>query len=150
MAIKSQHFAQTQNFARQPVRPQDCGANEKLFVAQTPAAYAAQAVSETFDLCVIPAGSRILPTGSLECAAGAASSTLNIGLKKLDGTVISATQIASAVNISAAGVKAINNGAAFAGNGYIATEDVLAYATFTGATNQANQAITVYLPVTGR
>lgn len=149
--IKSQHFQQTNDYARQPVRPQDSGANLKVYVAQAPAAYAAQGIGETFDLFEVPKGARILPWGSVECAAGAASSTLNIGLRKAsDGTVVSATQIASAVNLTAAGIKAINNGAGFAGDGYIASEDMVAYATFTGATSAANQKITVYLPVTGR
>lgn len=148
MAIQSTQYAGLVSAPRVKSRPQDAGNNEKVFVAQTPATYAAQAINELFDMFVLPAGTRILPTGLVECAAGAASSTLNIGIRSLaTGTVVSATQIASAVNLSAAGTKSINNGAAFAGSGYITTEDVIVYGTFTGATSQANQAITVYLPV---
>lgn len=148
MAIQSTQFAGLVSAPRVKIRPQDAGNSEKVFVFQTPTTYAAQAINEIFDMGVIPAGTRILPTGSLECAAGAASSTLNIGLRSLaTGTVVSATQIASAVNIAAAGQKAINNGAGFAGSGYVTPEDMVVYGTFTGATNSANQQITVYLPV---
>lgn len=148
MAIQSTQFAGMQAVPRVKIRPQDGGASEKVLVATTPAAYAAQAVNEIFDLFFIPAGSRVLPFGRVECAAGAASSTLNIGLRSAaTGTVVSATSIASGVNIAAAGIKDANNGAAFAGGGYIAPEDLIAYGTFTGATNSANQAITVYQPI---
>lgn len=148
MAIQSTQYAGTQSAPRVKIRPVDGGASEKTLVATTPTTYAAQAVNELFDLFIIPAGARVLPFGRVECAAGAASSTLSIGLRSLaTGTVISATSIASAVNLTAAGIKDANNGVAFAGGGYVATEDLVCYATFTGATNTANQAITVYLPI---
>lgn len=147
MAIQSTQYAGIVGVPRVKVRATDGGNSEKTLFATTPTTYAAQAINELFDLGVIPAGSRILPFGKLECAAGAASSTLSIGLRSAaTGTVISATQIASAVNLTAAGVKDINNGAAFAGAGYVTTEDVIVYGTFTGATNTANQAISLYLP----
>lgn len=148
MAIQSTQFAGSQSFPRVKIRPSDSGIAEKTFVGSAPATYAAQAVNEIFDLFIIPAGSRVLPFGRVECAAGAASSTLSIGVRSLaTGVVVSATQIASAVNLNAAGLKDANNGAGFAGAGYIAPEDLVCYGTFTGATNTANQAITVYLPV---
>lgn len=148
MAIQSTQYAGLVSAPRVKARPQDAGNDVSVFVGQTPTTYAAQAVSELFDLFVVPAGSRILPTGKLECAAGAASSTMSLGIRsQATGTVVSATQIASAVNLTAAGVKDINNGAGFAGTGYITTEDVIVYGTFTGATNTANQAITVYVEV---
>lgn len=148
MAIDSTQFSGPRSAPPVKVAPTDNGSDVKVFVFQTPATYAAQAVNEIFRMGVIPAGSRILPTGALECAAGAASSTLSIGLRRAsDLSVISATQIASAVNLTAAGVKDINNGAGFAGTGYVAPVDMEVYGTFTGATNTANQQITVYLPV---
>lgn len=147
MAIQSIQYAGIVGVPRVKVRPADNGNSDKVLYANTPATYAAQAVNEVFDLGFIPAGSRLIPTAKVECAAGAGSSTLSIGLRSAaTGTVVSATQIASAVNINAAGVKDANNGAAFAGGGYVTTEDVIAYATFTGATNTANQAISIYLP----
>jgi hypothetical protein len=147
MAIQSTQYAGVVGVPRVKVAPTDNGNSDKVLFATTPATYAAQAVNEIFDIGFIPAGSRILPTGALECAAGAASSTLSIGLRRAStGAVISATQIASAVNLTAAGVKALNNGAGFAGAGYVTPEDVIVYGTFTGATNTANQAISVYLP----
>jgi len=148
MAIQSTQFAGMQAVPRAKIRPQDGGAAKKVLVASTPATYAAQAVNEIFDLFVVPAGSRILPEGYVECAAGASSSTLSIGLRsQATGTVLSATSIASAVNLNAAGIKDATNGAAFAGAGFVTTEDMIAYGTFTGATNTANQAITVYLAI---
>ncbi len=147
MAIQSTQYAGLVSTPRVRPRPQDSGNGDRVFVGSTPATYAAQAVNEIFDLFVIPAGTRVIPFTRVECAAGAASSTLSIGLRSLaTGTVISATSIASGVNLTAAGVKEANNGAAFAGGGFIATEDLVVYGTFTGATNTANQQITVYMP----
>ena len=148
MAIDSTQFTGVNAAPPVKVSPQDGGNEQKTFVWQAPATYAAQAINEIFRMGVIPAGSRILPSSNLECAAGAASSTLNIGLRRAsDLTVISATQIASGVNLTAAGVKPLNNGAGFAGSGYVCPVDMEVYGTFTGATNTANQAITVYLDV---
>jgi hypothetical protein len=146
MAIQSTQYAGLVSTPRVKSRPQDAGNDVVVFVGQTPTTYAAQAINELFDLFIVPAGMRILPTGKLECAAGAASSTMSLGVRSLaTGTVVSATQIASAVNLTAAGVKDLNNGAGFAGTGYITTEESVVYGTFTGATNTANQAITVYV-----
>jgi len=146
MAIQSTQFTGLVSVPRVKIRPQDNGQSVKIVVAQTPTTYVAQVVAELFDLGIIPQGSRLTTNTSVECAAGAASSTLNIGLRSMaTGVVVSATQIASAVNLTAAGTKAANNGAAFAGTGYITPEDMIAYGTFTGATNTANQQITVYL-----
>jgi hypothetical protein len=148
MAIQSTQFAGLSSVPPVKTRPQDGGNGIELFVATTPAAYAAQAVNEVFDLFVVPAGTRILPTGVVECAAGAASSTLSIGVRnRATGVVVSATQLASGINLTAAGVKDINNGVGFGGGGYITTDESVVFGTFTGATNTANQAITVYLPV---
>lgn len=147
MAIQSTQYAGLVAVPRVKVRAQDNGQSEKTVVGSTPATYIAQVVNEIFDIAVIPQGSRILPFGRVECAAGAASSTLSLGLKSLaTGAVVSATAIASGVNLTTAGVKDANNGVNFAGAGYITTEDVVLYGTFTGATNTANQAITVYQP----
>ena len=146
MAITSTQFAGVVSVPRAKVRPQDNGQSVKIVIAQTPTTYIAQVVNELFDMGVIPQGSRLTLNTVVECAAGAVSSTLSIGLRSMaTGVVVSATQIASAVNLNAAGIKAANNGAAFAGTGYICPEDMVAYGTFTGATNTANQQITVYL-----
>ena len=146
MSIQSTQYAGLVSTPRVKIRPQDNGQSEKTIFATTPVTYAAQAVNELFDMGVIPQGSRLTTSSRVECAAGAASSTLNIGLRSAaTGAVISATQIASGVNLTAAGVKDANSGLAFAGVGYVTTEDVIVYGTFTGATNTANQAISVYI-----
>jgi hypothetical protein len=148
MAIQSTQFAGLSAFPPVKIRGIDAGEKDRTLVASTPAAYAAQAVNETFDLFIIPKGARVLPFGRVECAAGASSSTLSIGLRnRATGVVISATSLATGININAAGVKDANNGAAFAGGGFVAADELVAYATFTGATNTANQPITVYQPI---
>lgn len=148
MAIQSTQYAGLVSTPRVKPRPQDSGNHEATFVGTTPTTYTAQAVNEIFDFFIIPSGSRILPTAILECAAGAASSTLNIGIRSLaTGTVVSATQIASALALTTAARLNANNGAAFAGSGYICPEDMVVFGTFTGATNTANQQITLYLPI---
>ncbi|HWU35461.1 MAG TPA: hypothetical protein VN023_09535 [Methylovorus sp.] len=141
MSITSVQQAGAVAVPRVKTSPNDIGNAVKSFFAQTPAAYAAQAVGQTVDFGVIPAGSRILPTGKLSAAAGAASSTLDIGLKNAsDGTVIDADGLAVGVNLTAAGVKDVNGGALVgAGVGYVTPVDVIVYGTFAGATNTANQ-----------
>jgi hypothetical protein len=149
MAIQSTQFAGTVSTPRVKIRPQDAGNQIKMFVAQTPTTYASQAINELFDMTVLPAGTRILPTGTLENAANAASATLSIGLRSLaTGTVISATQLLAATAITTAARTAINTGAAFVnGTGYVTTEDVVVFGTFGGAASTANAQITVYLEV---
>jgi hypothetical protein len=149
MAIQSTQYAGLVSVPRVKPRPQDCGNSEKLFIGQTPTTYIAQTVAEIFDLFIIPAGCRVLPTGVLENATNAASVTLSIGMRSLaTGTVLSATQLLAATAITTAARAPINSGAAFtAGTGFITTEDMVVYATFGGATSTANAQITVYLPV---
>ena len=149
MAIQSTQYAGLVSVPRVKPRPQDCGNEVKMFVANTPTTYVAQAAAETFDLFVIPAGCRVLPFGVLENAANTASLTLSIGMRSLaTGAVLSATQLLAATAITTAARATINSGAAFTpGTGFITTEDMIVYATFAGATSTANAPITVYLPV---
>lgn len=152
MAIISRQYTGAQATPRVKISSRDQGNDVSNFYAESPAVYAAQAVNETFDFGVIPKGSRILANGYIQCAAGAASSTLNVGLRSLaTGTVIDADGIAKVVNLTTAGTKDANNGDLFlTGNGYVTTEDVIVYGTFAGATNTANQVISVNLQyVTG-
>ena len=148
MAIQSTQYAGLVSTPRVRPRPVDSGNHPAMFTATTPTVYASQAIAELFDLCILPSGTRLFPGSMLECAAGAAASTMNVGIRSLaTGAVISATQIATGANLTAAGMKPLNTGLAFAGLGYICLEDVIVYATFTGAASTANQAITIYLDV---
>lgn len=149
MAIQSTQYAGLTAVPRVKPSPVDAGNNVKAFIANTPATYAAQAVGELWDMFVIPAGSRILPFGTLENAANAASTTLSIGLRSLaTGTVVSATQLLAATSIASAARTSINSGAAFtAGTGYVCPEDMIVYGTFGGATTNANVQMSVYLQV---
>lgn len=152
MSIQSVQYAGAVATPRVKAALQDIGNNIKSFFVNTPATYAAQAIGQVFDFGVIPAGSRILPKAELSCAAGAASSTIDIGIKKAsDGTVILANGLAVGIALTTAGIKDANNGTLLAlGTGYITTEDVIIYGTFQGAANTANQQIAVTLSyVTG-
>lgn len=152
MAITSTQYTGQTATPRRKSNPRDQGNNFKIFYAESPDTYTAQAIAERFDFGVIPKGSRIVPTGVVQCAAGAASSTLDIGIRSLaTGTVIDIDGLAKVVNLTTAGVKPVNTGDLFlTGNGYVTTEDVIVYGTFQGATNTANQKISLTLQyVTG-
>lgn len=118
----------------------------RVFFAAMPAVFAAPAINDTILLGKIPAKSRILG-GKLTCAAGTASSTLDIGVRKAkDQTVISATGITAAVDTAAAGTKDVLTGALVSnGLSYVTNEDVEVYATVKGAVLAANQVLSLHL-----
>jgi hypothetical protein len=88
-----------------------------------------------------------LAEGIVGCAAGTATSVLDIGLRKTkDGTVIDADGIAVGIDIAAAGTKSAINGALITnGAEYVTTEEVDVYATVRVAALAANQALKVEL-----
>jgi hypothetical protein len=102
-------------------------------------------IGDTVYLGRIPQGARI--TGSwVNCAAGTASSTLDLGLRKTsDKTVIDATGLATAQAISAAGkFDTIGTGTSTKnGLSYITTTEVDVYGTVKGAATPAGQLISV-------
>lgn len=128
--------------------PNESAGRVRILAAKMPATYASPAISDTIFIGRIPVNSRILLGGFVSCAAGTASSTLNIGLRSTKtGAVISATAIASGVDVAAAGQKAANNGANIAnGAEYVTTEEVDVYATVAGAAVLANQALKFEIP----
>lgn len=104
------------------------------------------ATNDTIYLGDLPKGARICKDWLVNCAAGTASSTLDIGIRsKATGTAIDADGIAASVNTAAAGYKDANTGALLAAGvaAYVTTEVVEVYATVTGAVFAANQAITI-------
>lgn len=104
-----------------------------VLIATTPAT-AAWAQNDTFEIGVIPKGSRILRSSKLYHGAFTTSVTMDVGVRQTDGTVIDADGLAAALNVAAAGNKDINGGALLnQANGYITTQDVVVYATLAGA-----------------
>lgn len=97
---------------------------------------------------VIPAGSAIVFGPMLSCAAGAASSTVSVGLR--DATtkaVLDATAIIASASIAAATVPTqFNTGTKLnLGQDYILPVDAEVYLTFGGGNPTANQAINIQL-----
>lgn len=127
------------------VLPSADGGRKRLFYARFVNGASTLAINDTIYLGDLPKGARICKDWLVNCAAGTASSTLDIGLrKKSDGTVIDADGIAAAVNTAAAGYKDANTGVLIAaGAEYVTTEAVEVYATATGAVFAASQAMTV-------
>ncbi len=104
------------------------------------------AIADTIYWGTLPRGARILRSnpGQISCSAGTSLSTLNVGLRTTkDKTVVSATQLSTALDVAAAGQKALVGGAAYA-NGVAEaplTEECDVYSTVAGAAIAANQRI---------
>lgn len=113
-----------------------------LFI-DTPAAWSA-ANGDTFGTgIVIPAGTRFRGAQRLSTAAGAASSTLSLGIRDaITKVAIDPTAIVNAASIATAQEQALATGTKLInGQFYVCPVDVEVYGTFGGATPQANQAI---------
>jgi hypothetical protein len=125
--------------------PNADGGRKRLFYARYVQGASTQAINDTIYLGDLPKGARICKDWLVNCGAGTASSTLDIGLrKKSDRTAIDADGIAASVNTAAAGYKDANTGALIAaGEEYVTTEAVEVYATITGAVFAASQKLTV-------
>lgn len=102
----------------------------QVLVASSPAV-AAWAQNDTFLIGVIPKGCRILRTGKVMHGAFGATVTMHVGVRAAGGgTVIDADGIAISLDVAAAGIKDLNNGALMAAvEGYVTTADVDVYAT---------------------
>lgn len=92
---------------------------------------------------IIPKGSRLLGNVLLSNAAGAASSTLALGLRDpVTLVAVDATAIIAATAITTATTATVNTGTKItAGQFYLLPSDLEIYGTFAGATPTANQAI---------
>jgi hypothetical protein len=133
--------------AAQKLLPHESFGRVRILAAKMPAVHAGAAINDTIFLGRIPVNSRILAEGIVGCAAGTATSVLDIGLRKTkDGTVIDADGIAVGIDIAAAGTKSAINGALITnGAEYVTTEEVDVYATVRVAALAANQALKVEL-----
>lgn len=126
------------------VRPSDFYGRKRVVIIETPATHAA-ALNDTIGSGFrLPAGARLLSSSIVNVlGAGAASSTLSVGLRNFDTKVATdATAVASAVALTTVARLAANNGTGL-GNGVLAAAGLELYATFTGAAPTANQQVRV-------
>lgn len=123
--------------------PYESHGRVRALCSKMPTTYASAPIADTIFIGRVKANSRFLGTGIVSCGAGTASSTISIGLRSTrTQTVISATALATGLDIAAAGVKAVNTGAYIAaGAEYVTTEEVDVYATIAGAALAANQSL---------
>lgn len=128
--------------------PNESHGRERILYAHTPAAYIAQNINDTIVLGRVPVNSRFSSGGWLTCAAGAATSTIDIGVRDAKtGVVLNAAGIASGLALTTAAKLAADNGAYYASAAeYVTDREVEVYATFKGAANTANQAIKFEIP----
>ncbi|WP_342051992.1 MULTISPECIES: hypothetical protein [unclassified Cupriavidus] len=129
--------------ANQKLLPNEQAGRKRILASKMPATYASPQIADTIFIGRIPPNSRLTLDSQVSCAAGTASSTVSIGIRSTrTQTVISATGIASGVDVAAAGQKLANNGALIAnGAEYVTAEWVDVYATVAGAAIAANQAL---------
>lgn len=129
----------------------DTAGSPTVMTIMTPATWSGAQNDTMGSGVTIPPNCRLLANSVVSCNAGSASSTLSIGLRsKKTGTVLSATAIASGVDIAASGVKNAFNGAYVdAGFDFVTTEESEVFLTFTGANPQANQKIRVEVAYVG-
>lgn len=123
--------------------PHESHGRMRTVCSKMPTTYASIPIADTIFIGRVKAGTRFLACGSVSCAAGTASSTISIGLRETaTGTVISATALATGLDVAAAGVKSINTGAYIAaGAEYVTLKECDIYATVAGAAIAANQAL---------
>lgn len=128
--------------------------SRRTVVVELPATYASLGIGDTVAGGVfIPAGCRAVG-GKVSNGANAASVTMSIGLRKRkDGTVLSATAIATGIAISSATTNPTDasNGAYLAGgaSAQILTDDAEVFLTFAGAASTANVPIRVEVDYVG-
>lgn len=134
--------------ARQKLMPHESHGRKRMLCSKMPALHAGAAVNDTVLIGRMPIGSRILLGARVSCAAGTATSVLDIGVRSArTGVAIDADGIAVGVNIAAAGNLAAENGALIAnGAEYVTAEEVDVYATVRVAALAANQALKFEIP----
>lgn len=123
------------------VLPSADGGRKRVFYAEYVNGASTLAIADTIYLGDLPKGARILHDWVVNCSAGTASCTLDIGFrKKSDGTVIDVDGIAALIAVSSAGnIAAVNGSSITGGLSYVTTEVVEVYATVRAAVLAANQ-----------
>lgn len=129
--------------ANSKLMPHESHGRVRSLCSKMPTTYASAPIADTIFIGRVKAGTRFLACGNVSCAAGTASSTISIGLRETaTGVVISATALATGLDIATAGVKAVNTGAYIAaGAEYVTLKECDVYATIAGAALAANQAL---------
>ncbi|MEX3527154.1 MAG: hypothetical protein VB143_07585 [Burkholderia sp.] len=127
--------------------PTEIGGRRRVMLGQVTSI--AAAINDTIYFGRLPAGARILGT-RVNNAAGTASGTMNIGLRKTkDKSVLSATALASAVAIATAASADVSATGAYtnAGQSYVTADQVDVYGTITGAVTPSSpgQLITIQI-----
>jgi hypothetical protein len=134
--------------ANSKLLPHESHGRVRVLASKMPAAFAQAAIADTLFIGRIPAGSRLLGGGIVSCGAGTALCTISIGLRETaTGTVVSATALATGLDIAAAGIKSVNTGAyVAAGAEYVTVKECDVYATIAGAVLAANQVLKFEIP----
>lgn len=123
--------------------PHESHGRVRVLASKMPTTYASAPIADTIFIGRVKTGTRFLAGGNVSCGTGTASSTVSIGLRSTrTGVIISATGLATGLDIATAGVKAVNTGAYIAaGAEFVTTEECDVYATIAGAALAANQAL---------
>lgn len=125
--------------------PTDAIGRVRCVIINTPATYTA-AVDDTIGSGIaIPKGARFLSIGRIANASGAASSTLNVGLRNFrTKAAVDEDGLVALIGIQTAGVSNAANGFFFLnGIDYVTTDETELYATWKGATPTANQQLRI-------
>jgi hypothetical protein len=129
----------------------DHGKVESIIIT-TPATFAQLAIGDTLASGqFIPKGSRILDVWKGH-GTGTASSTLDIGLRKRDGTVVDADGLSALTTLTTATTidLSVGTGALLAaGVDYVTADDVEVYCTAQGAVLAANQDVRIRVDYIG-
>lgn len=114
-------------------------------IIDTPAAWSAANGDTAGTELYIPMGGRLCAPVVLSNGAGAASSTISVGIRDARTKVaIDATAILAATAITSAGTQTLTTGTKVTGGQYyVMPQDVEVFLTFGGAAPQANQAIRI-------
>lgn len=99
---------------------------------------------------VLPTGTRITGLGKVFHQAMAASVTMDIGLRAVDGTVIDVDGIADGLDVAAAGIKDANTGnlvGVTTQTEYVTTQPSVIYATLLGANPTDDAQFRIDIPV---
>lgn len=121
--------------------PNELHGRRRMLFAKMPTTFAQMAINDTILVGRVPPNARITSV-DVSNAAGTASCTLDVGLRKPDGTVIAAAGIATGIDVATAGAKVAENGTLITNGGdYVTTGFVDVYATVKGAVLAANQSL---------
>lgn len=120
----------------------------RFAVISTPPAWSALNTDTAATGIILAKGTRLICDVVLSCAAGAASSTLSVGLRDAYTKVaVDPTAIINAASIAAASTGQVNTGTRLInGQEYTLPQDCEIYFTFGGANPLANQPIRVEIP----